>query len=76
MDAQRASLMQMQIKNNASDLQDYLKNLQSWETDIKEKDVALSGHKSILKEVGGAVSKYSKEVPYCYYCRRRGQNKV
>lgn len=44
--------MQMQIKNNASDLQDYLKGLESWEEDMKEKDAALSKHKSILKEVG------------------------
>ena len=52
MDPEKAGLMQMQIRNNASDLQDYLKGLEDWEADIKEKDAALSSHKSILKEVG------------------------
>lgn len=56
MEPEKAALMQMQIKNNASDLQDYLKGLKSWETEVKEKDTALSSHKSILKEVGWPVS--------------------
>ena len=51
MDQEKADLMQMQIRNNASDLQDYLKGLEDWEADVKEKDAALSSHKSILKEV-------------------------
>ncbi len=43
--------MQMQIRNNASDLQDYLKDLETWETDVKKTDTSLSNQKSILKEV-------------------------
>ena len=52
MDPGKTGFMPMQIRNNASDLQDYLKGLEDWETDVKEKDAALSSHKSILKEVG------------------------
>jgi len=51
MDPQEAALMQMQIKHNATDLQDYLKGLDSWEADMKQKDAQLSAHTSILKEV-------------------------
>ncbi len=51
MDAEKAALMQMQIRNNASDLQDYLKGLEAWETDVKTTDASLSNQKSILKEV-------------------------
>ncbi len=39
------------IRNNASDLQDYLKDLETWETDVKKTDTSLSNQKSILKEV-------------------------
>lgn len=51
MDAGRATLMQMQIKNNAEDLSDYLKGLECWEEEIKEKDSSLTRQKPILKEV-------------------------
>ena len=51
MDAQRTGLMQMQIRHNAEDLESYLKDLQSWEDEVKEKDRALSKQKPILKEV-------------------------
>ena len=43
--------MQMQLRNNAADLESYLKDLQSWENEIKEKDKNLSKQKPILKEV-------------------------
>ena len=51
MNAQQAGLMQMQLRHNAEDLQGYLKDLQSWEEEIKEKDRNLSKQKPILKEV-------------------------
>ena len=44
--------MQMQVKRNAEDLQNYLKDLDSWEDGIKKKDEGLSRRKPILKEVG------------------------
>ena len=49
MDAQQASLMQMQLRHNAENLQTYLKDLQDWEDEIKEKDRNLSKQKPILK---------------------------
>ena len=52
MDVNQASLMQLQIKNNAADLEDFMKGLESWEDEIKEKDRNLSNQKPILKEVG------------------------
>lgn len=51
MNAERAGLMQMQLRHNADELQSYLKDLQSWEEEIKEKDKSLSKQKPILKEV-------------------------
>ena len=52
MDGKQAALMQMQIKRNADDLQDFMKDLESWEKDIKEKDANLTRKKPTLKEVG------------------------
>lgn len=51
MNAERAGMMQMQLRHNADELQSYLKDLQSWEDEIKEKDKNLSKQKPILKEV-------------------------
>jgi hypothetical protein len=51
MNAERAGLMQMQLRHNADELQSYVKGLQSWEDQIKEKDKNLSKQKPILKEV-------------------------
>lgn len=51
MDAKQAGLMQMRIRNNAGDLQDYLKGLEDWEEEMKKKDASLSKQKPILKQV-------------------------
>ena len=51
MDEGRATLMQMQVRRNAEDLQSYLNDLESWEDIIKKKDEGLSRQKPILKEV-------------------------
>jgi hypothetical protein len=51
MNAERAGMMQMQLRHNADELQSYVKDLQSWEDEIKEKDKNLSKQKPILKEV-------------------------
>lgn len=51
MDAGKAAAMQMQVRRNAEDLQDFMKGLESWEEEIKEKDQNLSRQKPILKEV-------------------------
>lgn len=51
MNAEQAGLMQMQLRHNADELQSYLKDLENWEEEIKEKDKNLSKQKPILKEV-------------------------
>lgn len=64
MDARRAASMQMQIKHNAEDLQNFMNGLESWEEDIKEKDLNLSRQKPILKEVGGSVMLVMATAPH------------
>lgn len=71
MDANQAALMQMRIRNNAGDLQDYLKGLDNWEEDMKKKDASLSKQKPILKEVScwsintnGSISSSTDRVSY------------
>lgn len=51
MDAQQASMLQLQLRHNTEELQDYLKGLESWEEEMKAKDRGLSKNKPILKEV-------------------------
>ena len=46
-----AGRMQTQLRNNNDELLDYLKGLESWEDEIRERDENLSKNKSILKEV-------------------------
>ena len=41
--------LQHQVRNNAQDLQDYLRELDNWEHDSKKKDKSISTSKSILK---------------------------
>ena len=43
--------MQLQLRHNAKDLQDYLRDLETWESEIKKKDDSLRRRKPILKEV-------------------------
>ena len=51
MDSSQAAAMQMQLRHNAGDLQDFLRDLETWEGEIKEKDDSLKKQKPILKEV-------------------------
>lgn len=50
MDSHPAGL-QMQLKQNNEELLDFLKGLDNWEEEMKEKDQGLAKNKSILKEV-------------------------
>ena len=43
--------LQMNLRQNNEELIDYIKGLDSWEKEMKEKDERLSKNKSILKEV-------------------------
>ena len=51
MDGSQATAMQLQLRHNAEDLQDYLRDLETWESEIKKKDDSLRRQKPILKEV-------------------------
>ena len=51
MDGSRATAMQLQLRHNVEDLQDYLRDLETWESEIKKKDDSLRRQKPILKEV-------------------------
>ena len=44
--------MQLRLRQNNDELQDYLRDLESWEEEIKSKDRDLSERRSILKDVG------------------------
>ena len=46
------NLMQLRLRQNNDELQDYLRDLESWEEEIKSKDRDLSERRSILKDVG------------------------
>lgn len=41
--------LQHQVRNNANEVQDYMRDLDNWEREIKKKDQSLSTSKSILK---------------------------
>ncbi len=56
MDQSKAAMLQMQVKHNAADLEDYMKGLDDWEKDIKIKDSTLEAHKPILKEVNVIIN--------------------
>ena len=43
--------LQMNLRQNNEELIDYIKGLDSWEKEMKEKDERFSKNKSILKEV-------------------------
>ncbi len=51
MDEGQAARMQMQLRHNAEDLQSYLRELDSWEEEMRRKDESLRKEKPILKEV-------------------------
>ena len=43
--------MQSQLRQNNDEILDYLKGLESWEEEMREKDQTLSKNRSILKQV-------------------------
>lgn len=51
MDSEKASAMQLQLRQNSLELQEYLSGLESWEEEIKSRDESLTRNKPILKEV-------------------------
>ena len=45
------ALLQLQVRQNSEDLQDYLRDLGNWEDEIKKKDAMLYKQKPVLKKV-------------------------
>lgn len=45
------ALLQLQVRQNSEDLQDYLRELGNWEDEIKKKDAMLYKQKPVLKKV-------------------------
>ena len=52
MDSEKAAMLQLQLKHNAEELQEYLRELEGWEEEMKQKDEQLSKRKPILKQAG------------------------
>ena len=56
------ALLQLQMRRNAEDLQDYLRDLGNWEDDIKKKDAMLRKQKPILKKVGSNHGRWESRL--------------
>ncbi|KAM9229777.1 RNA polymerase II-associated protein 3 isoform 2-T7 [Dugong dugon] len=46
----KAIELQLQVKQNAEELQDFMRDLENWEKDIKQKDMALRKQNGVLEE--------------------------
>lgn len=51
MDSIHAAQLQQQLKHNANEAQEFVKELGEWEDEIRQKDESLKKHKPILKQV-------------------------
>lgn len=47
----KAIELQLQVKQNAEELQDFMRDLENWEKDIKEKDMELRRQNGVPEEV-------------------------
>ncbi|KAK2101681.1 RNA polymerase II-associated protein 3 [Saguinus oedipus] len=48
--ANKAIELQLQVKQNAEELQDFMRDLENWEKDIKQKDMELRRHNGVPEE--------------------------
>ncbi|XP_035111627.2 RNA polymerase II-associated protein 3 isoform X1 [Callithrix jacchus] len=48
--ANKAVELQLQVKQNAEELQDFMRDLENWEKDIKQKDMELRRHNGVPEE--------------------------
>ena len=55
MAADKAMQLQFQVRQNASEVNDFLKDLGDWETEIKRKDEQLQKSRVINNQVGWQV---------------------
>jgi hypothetical protein len=49
--ASKAVELQLQVKHNAEELQDFMRDLEHWEKDMKEKDLELRRQGGVAEEV-------------------------
>lgn len=47
----KAIELQLQVKQNAEELQDFMRDLENWEKDIKQKDMELRRQSGVPEEV-------------------------
>ena len=47
----KAIELQLQVKHNAEELQDFMRDLEHWENDIKQKDLELIRQSGVPEEV-------------------------
>lgn len=47
----KAIELQLQVKQNAEELQDFMRDLEHWENDIKQKDLELRRQSGVPEEV-------------------------
>lgn len=68
MDTIHAAQLQQQLKHNANEAQEFVKELGEWEDEIRQKDESLKKHKPILKQVScllsGAIN--AAMVSFCW----------
>lgn len=47
--------LQLQVKQNAEELQDFMRDLENWEKDIKQKDMELRRQNGVPEEVNFSI---------------------
>lgn len=54
----KAIELQLQVKQNAEELQDFMRDLENWEKDIKQKDMELRRQNGVPEEVNFLIKSY------------------
>lgn len=54
MTSSKALELQLQVKQNAEELQDFVRDLENWEKDIRQKDLELQRQSGVPEEVSDA----------------------
>lgn len=54
----KAIELQLQVKQNAEELQDFMRDLENWEKDIKQKDMELRRQNGVPEEVSFLIKSY------------------
>lgn len=54
----KAIELQLQVKQNAEELQDFMRDLENWEKDIKQKDMELRRQNGVPEEVNFLIKSH------------------